>query len=69
MYARSHESWRQEKEVLTMKHQNNILYCEACKLVVGTKTTKYSQAVQHNKSPCNKYEMIVKTLIQLEPGD
>ena len=68
VYARSCEIWRQEKEVLTIKHLNNILYYEACKLVVGSKTTTYSQAVQPNKSPY-KYEMIVKTLIQLELGD
>ena len=48
---------------------NNIPYYEACKLVVGSKTSTYSQAVQHNKSPYNKYETIVKILIQLEPGD
>ena len=51
VYARSCESWRQEKEMLTVKHQNNIPYYEARKLVVGSKTTTYSQAVQHNKSP------------------
>ena len=68
VYARSCESWRQEKEVLTTKHQNNIPYYEACKLVVGSKTTTYSLAVQRNKSPY-KYEMIVKTLIQLKPDD
>ena len=38
-------------------------------LVVGSKTSIYSQVVQHNKSPSNKYETIVKTLIQLEPDD
>ena len=69
MYARSCESLRQEKEVLTVKHQNNIPYYEARKLVVGSKTTTYSQADQRNKSPYNKYETIVKTLIQLEPGN
>ena len=69
MYARPCESWRQEKEVLTVKHQNNIPYYEARKLVVGSKTTTYSQLVQPNKSPYNKYETIVKTLIQLEPGE
>ena len=58
-----------EKEVLTIKHQNNIPYYEACKLVVGSKTSIYSQAVQRNKSAYNKYETIVKTLIQLGPGD
>ena len=69
VYARSCESWRQEKELLTVKHQNNIPYYEACKLVESSKTTRYSQAVQRNKSPYNKCEMIFKTLIQLEPGD
>ena len=69
VYARSCESWRQGKEVLTVKHRNNILYSEARKLVVGSKTTTYSLAVQPNKSPYNKYETIVKTLIQLEPGE
>ena len=69
MYIRSCESWRQEKEVLTVKHQNNIPFYETCKLVVGSKTTTYSQAVQHKKSLYNKYVMIVKILIQLEPGD
>ena len=49
-----------------VKHQNNIPYYEAHKLVVGSKTTTYSQAVQLNKTPY-KYETIVKTLIQLEP--
>ena len=68
VYARSCESWRQEKEVLTVKYQNNIPYYEARKLVVGSKTTTYFQAVQPNKFPYNKYETIVKTLIQLEPG-
>ena len=66
--VRSCENWRQEKEVLTVKHQNDIAYNEARKLVVGSKTTTYSQAVQRNKSQY-KYEMIVKTLVQLEPGD
>ena len=69
MYAKSSVSWKQEKEILTVKHQNNIPYYEAHKLVGGSKTTTYSQAVQCNKSPYNKYEMIVKTLVQLEPGD
>ena len=69
VYARSCESWRQEKEVLTVKHWNNIPYYEARKLVVGSKNTTYSQTVQPNKSPYNKYETVVKTLIQLEPGE
>ena len=68
MYTRSCKSWRQKREVLTVKHQNNIPYYEAHKLVVGSKTTTYSQAVRHNKSP-SKYETIVKAMIQLEPGD
>ena len=55
VYARSCESWRQEKEVLTIKHQSNIPYDEARKLVVGFKTTTYSQVVQRNKSSY-KYE-------------
>ena len=42
VYARSCESWRQDKEVLTVKHQNNIPCYVACKLVVGSKTTTYS---------------------------
>ena len=62
--ATSCESWRQEKELLTLKHRNNIPYYEARKLVVGSKTTTYFQAVQPNKSPYNKYETIVKTLSQ-----
>ena len=66
VYTRSCESWRQEKEVLTVKHQNNIPY-ETRKLEAGSKIT-YSQAVQRNKSPYNKYETIDKTLIQLELG-
>ena len=48
VYARSCESWRQKKEVLTIKHQNNIPYYEVHKLVVGYKTSIYFQAVQHN---------------------
>ena len=48
VYARSCESWKQEKEVLTVKYQNNIPYNEANKLVVGFKTTTYSQAVNSN---------------------
>ena len=37
-------------------------------MIVGSKTTTYSQAVQCNKTQYN-YERIVKKLIQLEPGD
>ena len=54
VYAKSCKNWRQEKEVLTIKHQNNIPYNEAHKLVVDSKTTTNSQAVQRNKSPYNK---------------
>ena len=68
VYTRSCESWRQENEMLTIKHQNDIPYYDVCKLVVSPKTTTYSQAVQHNIFPYNKYETIVKTLIQLKLG-
>ena len=68
VYARSCESWRQEKEVLAVKHQNHIPYFEARKLVVGSKTTRYVTLNCQGISPYNKYETIVKTLIQLEPG-
>ena len=37
-------------------------------MIVGSKTTTYSQAVQRNKTQYN-YERIVKKLIQLEPRD
>ena len=37
-------------------------------MIVGSKTTTYSQAVQHNKTPYNNYDRIVKKLIQLELG-
>ena len=37
-------------------------------MIVGSKTTTYSQAVQRNKTQYN-YERIVKKLIQLEPCD
>ena len=65
VYSRSCESWRQEKEILKVKHRNNIPFLEARKIVVGSKATTYAQAVQHNKSTYN-YESIIKTLIQLE---
>ena len=54
VYASSCESWKQEKEILTVKHQNNIPYYKVRKLVQGSMTTIYSQAVQRNKSPYNK---------------
>ena len=50
VYVRSFESWRQEKEVLTIKHQNDIPYYKARKLVVGSLITTYSQVVS---SWCN----------------
>ena len=68
IYARSCENWKLEKEILGIKHRNIISYNEAWKMIVGSKTTTYSQAVQHNKTQYN-YERIVKELIQLEPGD
>ena len=37
-------------------------------MIVGSKTTTYSQAVQRNKTQYN-CEKIVKKLIQLDPGD
>ena len=69
MYARSCESSRQEKEVLTVKHQNNIPCYKARKLVADSKIITYFQAGQRNKSQYNKWETIVKTLIRLEAGD
>ena len=66
--ARYCEGWRQEKGALTIKHYNNIPYYEARKLVVNSKTSTYSQADQRIKFSY-KYEMIVKTLIQLESSD
>ena len=68
IYARSCESWKLEKEILGIKHRNNIPFNEARKIIVGSKTTTYSQAIQCNKTQYN-YEGIVKKLIQLEPGD
>ena len=68
VYSRSCESWRQVKEILKVKHQNNIPFLEARKILVGSKATTYAQAVQHNKSTYN-YESMIKTLIQLEQGE
>ena len=67
IYARSCESWKLEKEILGIKYRNNIPYNEARKMIVGSKTTTYSQTIQHNKTQYN-YKRIVKKLIQLEPG-
>ena len=69
IYARSCESWRLGREILGIKHKNNIPYNEAWKMVVGSKTTMYSQAVQHNQTQYNNYGRMVKRLIRLEPGD
>ena len=68
VYARYCENWKLEKEILGIKHRNNIPYNEARKMIVGSKTTTNSQGVQRNKTQYN-YERIVKKLIQLEPGD
>ena len=68
VYARSCENWKLEKEILGIKHRNNIPNNEARKMIVGSKTTTYSQADQRNKIKYN-YKRIVKKLIQLEPGD
>ena len=61
VYARCCKSWKLEKEILGIKHRNNIPYNEARKMIVGSKTTTYSQAVQHNKTQYN-YERIVKKI-------
>ena len=53
---------------MKVKHQNNIPFHEARKIVVGSKATTYAQAVQHNKSTHN-YESMIKTLIQMEWGE
>ena len=55
--------WKLEKEILAIKHKNNISYHEAQKMVAGSKTPAYSYAVQRGKDPHKKYEDIVKTLI------
>ena len=69
VYARSYESWRLEREILGIKHKNNIPYNEARKMVVGSKAATYPQAVQRNKTQYNNHERMMKKLIQLEPGD
>ena len=63
------ESWILEREILGIKYKNNIPYNKARKMVVGSMTATYSQAVQRNKIQYNNYERTVKKLIQLEPGD
>ena len=50
VYARSCDSWKLEKEIMGVKHKNNIPYNKTWKMVVGPKTTTSSQAVQHNKT-------------------
>ena len=69
VYARSCESWRLEREILGIKHKNNTPYNEARKMVKGSKTATNSLAVQRNKTQYNNYVRMVKTIIQLEPGD
>ena len=59
-------NWK--REILGIKHRNNIPYNGAQKMIEGSKTTTHSQAVQHNKTQY-KYERIVKKLIQQELGD
>ena len=59
VYTRSCESWKLEKEILGIKLRNNIPFNEAWKMIVGSKNTNYSQAVQRNKTQYN-YERIVK---------
>ena len=46
VYARSCESWRREKEILSIKCKNDIPYHVAWKMVVESNTITYSQAVQ-----------------------
>ena len=50
---RSCESWRREKEILSIKYKNNIPYYEARKMVVESYTITYSQAVQQGKNMIN----------------
>ena len=69
-YARSCKDWRLEREILGMEHKNKIPYNKVWKMVVGSKTATYSQAVQCNKTQYyNNYERMVKKLIQLELGN
>ena len=46
VYSNTCENWRLEKEILKVKHQNNIPFHEARKIVIDFKTTTYAQAVQ-----------------------
>ena len=49
VYTRSCKVWRQEKEILTIKHKNNIPLHEAWKMVAGSKTATYSKRTNMNK--------------------
>ena len=49
VYARSCESWRREKEILSIRYKNNIPHYEARKLVVESNIITYSQTVQEGK--------------------
>ena len=64
VYARSCESWKLEKEILGIKHrkywESNIPFNERWKMIVGSKTTTYSQAVQHNKKQFNDDRIVKK---------
>ena len=64
IYARSCDSWILKKEILAIKHKNNIPYHEAQKMVAGSKTP-----CLFSHCPNRKYEEIVKTLIWLEPSN
>ena len=67
--ARSCDSWKVEKEILEIKHKNNIPYHKSRKMVAGSKIPAYSHVVQRGKASLKKYEEIVKTLIRLEPSN
>ena len=54
VYAISCDSGRLEKKILAINHRSNIPYYEVQKVVVGSKTTAYSQAVQRGKIQHNK---------------
>ena len=50
IYARSCKSCRLEREILGIKHKNNIPYYKAWKILVGSKTAAFSQAAQCYKT-------------------
>ena len=58
--ARSCESWRREKEILSIKYKNNIPFYEVRKMVVESNTTTYSQAVQRGKNNIINMENLSK---------